>query len=48
MDNVLLTPHVAGLTDQMWERHYQAFAENLRRFQQDQPLLWVVDKERGY
>ncbi len=48
MDNVLITPHVAGLTDQMWERHYQTFAENLKRFQQNQPLLWVVDKQVGY
>jgi phosphoglycerate dehydrogenase-like enzyme len=48
MDNMLITPHVAGLTDQMWERHYQAFTENLRRFQQNQPLLWVVDKQVGY
>ena len=48
MDNVLITPHVAGLTDQMWERHYHTFTENLRRFQQNQSLLWVVDKKLGY
>ena len=48
MNNVLITPHVAGLTDQMWDRHYQSFTENLRRFQQRQPLLWVVDKQVGY
>ena len=48
MDNVLITPHVAGLTDQMWERHYQGFSENLRRFQRGEQLLWVVDKQKGY
>jgi phosphoglycerate dehydrogenase-like enzyme len=48
MENVLITPHVAGLTGQMWERHYQAFTENLKRFQQGQELLWVVDKQKGY
>lgn len=48
MENVLITPHIAGLTDKMWERHYQSFSENLRRFLKDEPLLWMVDKEKGY
>lgn len=48
MDNVFITPHIAGLTDKMWERHYQHYTQNLRRFMAGQPLLWVVDKEKGY
>ena len=48
MDNVLITPHIAGLTDRMWERHYEHYTKNLRRFLAGDPLLWVVDKERGY
>ncbi len=48
MENVLITPHTAGLTDKMWERHYESFAENLRRFLKNEPLLGVVDKEKGY
>jgi phosphoglycerate dehydrogenase-like enzyme len=48
MDNVLITPHIAGLTEFMWERHYGHYSENLRRFLIGEPLLWVVDKERGY
>ncbi len=48
MENVLLTPHTAGLTDKMWERHYAAFAENLGRFLKGEPLLWIVDKAKGY
>ena len=48
MDNVFITPHIAGLTEQMWERHYAAFTENLRRFLSGEPLQWVVEKERGY
>jgi phosphoglycerate dehydrogenase-like enzyme len=47
MENVLLTPHTAGLTNKMWERHYAAFAENLKRFLKDEPLLWIVDKSKG-
>jgi phosphoglycerate dehydrogenase-like enzyme len=48
LDNVLITPHTAALTDKLWERHYRLVAENLRRFLAGQPLLYVVDKQRGY
>ena len=48
MENVLITPHIAGLTEKMWERHYAHYTKNLRRFLEGQPLLWVVDKGKGY
>lgn len=48
MDNVCITPHIAGLTEQMWQRHYEAFTQNLRRFLQNESLLWVVDNKKGY
>jgi len=48
MENVFITPHIAGLTERMWERHYAHYTENLRRYLASEPLLWVVDKERGY
>src|SRR5271157_4809015 len=48
MENAFITPHIAGLTERMWERHYMHYTENLRRYLAGEPLLWVVDKERGY
>jgi len=48
MENVLITPHIAGLTERMWERHYAHYTENLRRYLAGVPLLWIVDKQRGY
>ena len=48
MENVFITPHIAGLTERMWERHYAHYAENLRRYLAGKPLLWVADKQRGY
>ena len=48
MENVFITPHIAGLTEKMWERHYAHYTENLRRYLAGEPLLWVVDKQRGY
>ncbi len=48
MENVLITPHTASLTNKMWERHYESFTENLRRFMSGERLLWIVDKGKGY
>jgi len=48
LENLLITPHTAGLTEKLWERHYQLISENLRRYLKGEPLLSVVDKKRGY
>jgi phosphoglycerate dehydrogenase-like enzyme len=48
LENLLITPHTAGLTEKLWERHYQLISENLRRYIAGQPLLSVVDKKLGY
>jgi phosphoglycerate dehydrogenase-like enzyme len=48
LENLLITPHTAALTDKLWSRHYALFTENLRRYLQHEPLLAVVDKAKGY
>lgn len=48
MENVLITPHTGGLADKLWEREYDLFAENLRRYIAHQPLLALVNKQQGY
>jgi len=48
IENLLITPHTAGLTEKLWDRHYALFSENLRRYLSNQPLKFVVDKRRGY
>lgn len=48
LDNVLITPHTAAVTERLWERHLRFIAENLKRFTAGQPLLNQVDKARGY
>jgi phosphoglycerate dehydrogenase-like enzyme len=48
LENLLITPHTAALTEKLWERHYKLFSESLRRYIAHQPLLAVVDKQRGY
>ena len=48
LDNLLITPHTAAVTERLWDRHYELIADNLRRFLSDEPLLNEVDKRRGY
>ncbi|MBV9341055.1 MAG: D-2-hydroxyacid dehydrogenase [Acidobacteria bacterium] len=48
LNNLLITPHIAGMTERLWERHYSLFSENLRRFLNGQPMLAVIDKHQGY
>jgi phosphoglycerate dehydrogenase-like enzyme len=48
LENLLITPHTAGMTDKLWERHYVLFSENLRRYLSGQALLAMVDKKSGY
>lgn len=48
LETLLITPHSAGLTEKLWERHYVLISENLRHYLEHRPLLAVVDKTRGY
>ena len=48
VENLLITPHTASLTEKLWGRHYELFADNLRRYLARQPLRFVVDKRKGY
>jgi phosphoglycerate dehydrogenase-like enzyme len=48
LDNLLITPHTAGLTEKLWQRHYDLFSENLRRYLADEPLMFTIDKQKGY
>ena len=48
LENLLITPHTAGLTEKLWHRHYELFSENLRRYFAGRELRFVVDKGKGY
>lgn len=48
MPNVIITPHVAGTSPRIAERHLQVLLENIHRFCRDEPLLNVVDKARWF
>jgi phosphoglycerate dehydrogenase-like enzyme len=48
LQNLLITPHIAGFSRNLWEKHYAFFTENLRRYLSHRPLVAVVDKSKGY
>jgi len=48
MENVIITPHVGGLTPRYWERATDLFCRNLARYIAGEELVNVVDKEIGY
>ncbi len=48
LNNLLITPHTAAVTERLWERHYRLIVENLKRLLAGEPLLNEVDKRRGY
>lgn len=48
MDNVLITPHIAGKTPRYLERAKDIFIENLKAYLAKKPLPNLVDKNAGY
>ncbi len=46
--NLVLTPHIAGISTYFNQRALQLFIENLRRYMAGQTLLNIFDPERGY
>lgn len=48
MENVLVTPHTAAVTDKLWERQYELISDNIRRYKEGRPLRGIVEKARGY
>jgi phosphoglycerate dehydrogenase-like enzyme len=48
MPTVILTPHVAGASPRIAERHLAVLLENVGRFARGEPLTTVVDKSRWF
>jgi phosphoglycerate dehydrogenase-like enzyme len=47
-ERVILTPHVAGYSPRIAERHLAVLLENVRRFVAGEPLMNIVDKSRWF
>jgi phosphoglycerate dehydrogenase-like enzyme len=46
--NVIISPHIAAATRHYNERAVALFCENIRHYLADEPLLNLVDPQRGY
>ncbi|MGH7994657.1 MAG: D-2-hydroxyacid dehydrogenase [Limisphaerales bacterium] len=47
-ENAIITPHIAGRSDQDRGRMVGTIQENIRRFVAGKPMINVVDKQKGY
>jgi phosphoglycerate dehydrogenase-like enzyme len=48
MPNVIMTPHTSNSSPKVRDRTLALFVENVRRYKAKEPLLNVVDWDRGY
>lgn len=48
MPNVAITPHTGATSAEGIDRAWRLFKENVRRFVAGEPLMCVVDKNKGY
>jgi phosphoglycerate dehydrogenase-like enzyme len=48
LPNIILTPHMSGMSQGYYERMTDLFSNNLRRYLAGEPLLNVIDKQSGY
>lgn len=48
LDNVIISPHVSGNSSRYHEKAADLFAENLRRYLDNQPLLNRYERSKGY
>jgi phosphoglycerate dehydrogenase-like enzyme len=48
LENVILTPHISGANRRYMDKACELFADNLKRFASNRPLLNVVDPNLGY
>jgi phosphoglycerate dehydrogenase-like enzyme len=48
LPNVILTPHVSGVTDRYWEREMELFVHNWLAYDAGTAMRNVVDQQEGY
>ena len=48
LDNVILTPHIAGLSKSYWDKQYKLFKDNFNRYKNSEEMLNRINLKRGY
>lgn len=48
LKNVMITPHISGMTDNLWKKTARLFCENAIRFKAGRRMMGTVNKAKGY
>tara|TARA_B100000287_G_scaffold320339_1_gene304249 strand:- start:1039 stop:1944 length:906 start_codon:yes stop_codon:yes gene_type:complete len=48
LDNVILTPHIAGLSKGYWDKQYKLFKDNFDRYKNSEEMINRINLKRGY
>jgi phosphoglycerate dehydrogenase-like enzyme len=48
LPNIIMTPHISGISANYYDRITALFCDNLTRYLAGEPLLSLVDKQKGY
>ena len=48
MDNVIITPHIAGWSNDYWNKQVSLFRENLKRYEKSEEMLNIINLKKGY
>ncbi|KAI9890785.1 MAG: hypothetical protein M1814_003569 [Vezdaea aestivalis] len=48
MPNVIITPHISALTEGFANRAFMVLTENIKRWVRKEPLVNLVEREKGY
>jgi phosphoglycerate dehydrogenase-like enzyme len=46
--NTTITPHISGISTEYTDRSFQVLEQNLVRLERGEPLINVIDREKGY
>ena len=46
--NIIVTPHIAGITNNYWDKQYDLFFKNFKNFKRSKKLLNIVKLDIGY
>ena len=48
MENVIITPHIAGWSNNYWDKQISLFRDNLNRYEKSEEMLNIINLKRGY
>ena len=48
MKNVVITPHIAGISDNFSKRNFQLIVDNIEKYLKNMKLINTVNFKKGY